>query len=347
MRKKSFTDQILCSQRALVIGHGGGGDVILTLPIARHLKRLGVDEVFIGGVSCQWWTPVGSPVVDRRGTAIIGPHVYSVEDLSNAEIVSPAIALARPDTNLNGRRPAEAVISEIVDFPVIILGLTRGSVGIVESIEQFMEAYEIDVLISIDVGSDSFYNGDQVRPAQSALVDFLVLSALLQIRRPVMFGLAGYGLDGELALEELEENVALVMRHNGFLGAYGLEPDDVTLMLKACEAYPDPIEYLIPRAALGEFGLRRIRTASPWGTIIRVTPLAAMILFFDPAVVVEHASKGAASLMQTSSLSEAESLYFDTLGQLPESRLVKFVDYLEPNVSTPDKLGNGIITREV
>jgi hypothetical protein len=326
--RPSLTELALRSERAMIIGNGGGGDIILTIPLANYLETLGLQEVYIGGVGCQWWTPSGQPVVEAQGAAILGPTVYPVEDLENATKVAQSVASVTSDSHLDGRYPAEAIISRLFPWPAFVVGLTDGVVGMVEGLLQVIRQYEIDLFISVDAGSDSFHTGDQVRPAQSALVDLMTLATLIQLPCSTVFALAGYGLDGELALEELDQNVSSVMKNGGFLGAYGLTQRDVQQMLRASEAYPDPIEYLIPRAAMGEFGLRRIRTASPWGTIVRVSPLAAILLFFDPTVLVECISRGALALMHTKSLTEAEGIYEKILGQLPESRLARYVDYL-------------------
>ena len=131
----------------------------------------------------------------------------------------------------------------------------------------------------------------------------------------------------EARLDELDERVGIVMREGGYLGAHGLTQRDVRDMLQAAETYPDPIEHWAPRAARGEFGTQCVNVGRPWGTVIHVTPLASVMMFFDPHTMVEHVSKGVKALTDTTSLTEAEDIYIDKLGQYPETRLKYVVNY--------------------
>jgi hypothetical protein len=126
----------------------------------------------------------------------------------------------------------------------------------------------------------------------------------------------------------LEERVAKAMQAGGYLGAYGITQRDAAQMLSACETYYDPIEHWAPRAARGEIGLKYLAVVSPWGRVARVTPHAATFMFFDPHVVVNEVSTGVKALMRTQSLSEAEQIFRDELGQFPETQAKYVVNYL-------------------
>jgi hypothetical protein len=58
-------------------------------------------------------------------------------------------------------------------------------------------------------------------------VDCMSVSMLLGLDCPVVFGLVGFGCDGEFPNEDSEANIATVMAAGGFLGAYGLTQADV------------------------------------------------------------------------------------------------------------------------
>ena len=98
-------------------------------------------------------------------------------------------------------------------------------------------------------------------------------------------------------------------------------------MERASEAYPDPIEPMSFRAARGEFGFRNVWTNGPYGTVVKVTPLASVMMLFDPDVLGEVCSTGIADLVQTESLEEAEEIYREKLGQFPESRMHHVIDF--------------------
>ena len=208
-------------------------------------------------------------------------------------------------------------------------GLLGGAAGLGESLKSFVEEKQIDLVVGVDIGSDSFHRGDEVQPAHTSLVDFMSLGALLALDCPIFYGVSGYGCDGEMQLSELDERVGVVMRNGGYLGAHGLTQADVKTMLHACEVYPDPVEPLAPLAATGELGLRRVNTHGPWGTPVQVTPAAAVMFFFDPRVMAETCSKGILALKDTTSLEEAERIFREDLGEYPESQLMPTIQFFK------------------
>jgi len=328
--RPSLTELALKSKRALIIGVGGGGDVIQSIPVANYLRLLGVEDIMVGGVGSAWWMPDGDPVSHDPTAMTYGPIVYDVAEMEHVEAWTPLIAGVNKNSHWRGRQPAEAVLAEMLPGQPFVAGLTGGAAGLRDDLNQLIRERNIDLVVGVDIGSDSFHDGKEVLGAQTSFIDFLAIAALTQLDVPVVYACAGYGADGEMALEELDERVGRVMAGGGFLGAIGLTQRDVPAMLDACALYPDPIEHYAALAARGQFGLKRVQTCTPWGIRIRITPLAAMILFFDPAVMVEHACTGVEALEQTRSIAEAERIYADELGELPETRLEAVIRFMRP-----------------
>ncbi|WP_269525983.1 DUF1152 domain-containing protein [Coraliomargarita parva] len=327
--KPSLLEVALKSKRGLILGLGGGGDVIQGIPVARLFQQLGFDEVYIGGVSCQWWMPDGKPQSDVFGTSILGPTIYDIHQLSDSELLAPEIRSVNSKSAIGTCQPAEAVLAESLPGTPFVASLRQGTAGLAASLKEFVEAKGIDIVVGVDIGSDSFHRGDEVQLAHTSLVDFMSIGALLDLPCPIFYGVSGYGCDGEMQLPELDERVGIVMKAGGYLGAHGLTQGDVASMLEACEAYPDPVEPLAPLAATGELGLRRVNTHGPWGTPVHVSPLAAVMMFFDPAIMAAEVSKGILALKNTTSLAEAERIFYEDLGELPESRLLPTVRYFK------------------
>ena len=326
--KPSLIDRILKSESAIIMGIGGGGDIIQGIPIANLMRKLGVKKVFMGGVSCQWWTPDGNPLANEWGSAVMGPTVYPVSDLQEAELVAPHFAFVNENSNYNGKRPCEARLASLIPADkVFVAGLSGGVIGLARSLNQFIAEERIDLFVGVDIGSDSFHDGNEASPAKTTLVDFISLGAITRLECPTVYGVSGYGCDGEMQLEELDERVSRVMQAGGYLGAHGLTQQDVLEMERASEAYPDPIEPMSFRAARGEFGFRNVWTNGPYGTVVKVTPLASVMMLFDPDVLGEVCSTGIADLVQTESLEEAEEIYREKLGQFPESRMHHVIDF--------------------
>lgn len=327
---ESLIELALRSSRALILGMGGGGDVIQTIPMTNHLRLLGIKEIIVGGVGCSWWTPDGKAISDESGICIVGPTTYDVEQLTPSEKWGPGIVGVNEKSSLSGgRRPVEAVLCDLLPGTPFVLSVLGGAVGMKEALGRVIAERKIDFVVAIDIGSDSFHDGREASKAHTSLVDFLSLAALIQLDVPVVYALTGYGADGEMQLEELDERVGRVMQAGGYLGASGITRRDAAEMKAACDRYLDPVEPISYRAAMGDLGLRNVSTHGPWGTVIRVTPLAATILHFDPRVIVEQASRGVLALKHTRSLAEAERIYRDNLGEIPETRLEPMIRFFQ------------------
>ena len=328
--KPSLIDLALRSRTAMVMGIGGGGDAIQGIPVANLLGKLGVEKIYLGGVACQWWTADGKPMADVWGSAVMGPTLYPVAELCKASLKAPQFAVVNRASHCRGRHPCEARLADLLKpKTTFIAGLTGGVAGLTDSLNQVIEEEGIDLFVGVDIGSDSFHDGTEACPAKTSMVDFMSLGAMTRLNCPAVYGVSGYGCDGEMQLEELDERVSRVMRAGGYLGAHGLTQADVLEMKRASAVYPDPVEPMSFRAARGEFGWKNVWTHGPFGTVVKVTPLAAVMLFFDPQVVVESCSTGVKLLRDTTSLTEVERIFKEQLGQYPESLMHPVIDFFK------------------
>lgn len=324
------------AKTVFVYGMGGGGDVIQTIPIRNYLQQLGVERVIIGGVTCQWWPP---PEFDPEPQApfplsasVWGPCYYALEEVENGRWMGSQALQVDGSARVGKRIPAEAQMAELFGVEAVLLSLRGGGQGFLAGLEAVIQEFAVDLVVGVDIGSDSIYSHtDEVRQPRTPLADFISLSGLYRCSVPSIYGLSGYGCDEELALEDLERNVGRVMRAGGFLGAYGLTQEDVADMERACHAMPDPVEKWPMEAAKGNLGLHRMRLSEPWGSLLRITPLQAMILFFDPKILVAAVNRIAAQVGETGSLAEAEATLAQA-GILPESYLQRYIQFLRPEL---------------
>ena len=323
--KPSLTEHALASKTAMIMGMGGGGDVILTVPLANHLRLLGVQTVYIGGVSSQWWNPAAGVSVRNF---ILGPKVYDVAALTNAQLWAPQVAQVTGASTFEGHRPAEAAVSEVVPWETFIGGLTLGVAGLRDSLNQVIAERKVDLFIGADIGAHTFHDGREASPPFTALVSFMSLSALIQLNCPAIYGFAGYTCDAEMEIEELDERVGRIMRAGGYLGAYGLSQQDVEDYLRASHAFPDPILPLVADAARGRLGLIKIPVMAPWGRRAYLTPSSTVYYFLDPQVMVQEVTRGAADLKDTRSMPEAERVYEEVIGLFPETRIKRAIDFV-------------------
>lgn len=323
--KPSLTELALRAKTAMVMGMGGGGDVILTVPIANYLSMLGVEKIYVGGVSSQWWNPSGGPKISNF---VIGPKVYDVSQLTDAEPWAPNVSKIKGSSTAEGHRPAEAAVSEVVPWETFIGGLSNGVVGLRDGLNQVIAERDVDLFVGADIGAHTFHDGNEVSPPFTSLVSFMTLSALIQLNCPAVYGFAGYTCDAEMEIEELDERVGRIMRAGGFLGAYGLSQKDVEDFLRASKAFPDPILPLVAQAAQGDLGLKKIPVMAPWGRRAYLTPISAIYLFLDPRIMVQEVTKGAEDLKETRSMAEAEQIYQDVIGLFPETRVKRVVNFV-------------------
>lgn len=324
MVKQSLQELAIGKKKALLLGVGGGGDIVQGIPVRNFLRLLGVEEIILGGISCQWW-PFAT---EGPYSYILAPTIYAVHDLANSRKLNDTAAIVNARSSVYGKRPAEAKVAEALACETVVLGVDQGARGVVQGLHKLIEHYGLELVVAMDVGSDSFFsNTDEVRHPRTPMGDSLSLAGLYQLELPVVYGLAGYGCDGEMELEDLERNVAKVMRAGGFLGAYGLTQQDVLDMEKACAAFPDPVEKWPYEAARGNLGLKNMKLMEAWGATVRLTPLTAVTLFFDLKTLVHVVATPVQTILNTTSLREAEEIFLQQ-GILPETRLPKTVNFL-------------------
>jgi hypothetical protein len=329
--RQSVSELARGARKVLLFGNGGGGDVIQAVPVANQLRQLGVEEVIFGGVSCAWQED-GVGVPTDSATVLVGAWAYPLEELTHTTRLGESLVEVSPETRLRGQMIGEVAVRTALDTRTVVIGLRGGVPRAVRDLQAFVEREGVDLVMSCDVGSDSFFNGREPHPAHTCLVDFMSLGVLTGLRGPTVFGLGGYGCDGELLPEDLERNVGVALRHGGFLGAFGVTQRDAVDMEAAFALYHDPIGTLVLRALKGEFGWTTVRTTGPWGHPVRVTPLATVTLFFDPHVLAEHVCVAVPQLAEAQSIEEAEVMYEEIFGLPPETRLVRVARMRAPQV---------------
>lgn len=312
------------AKSAVVIGNGGGGDCLVGLLAAGWLKRMGVERVALGGIACQWWTAPGE---DRPELVdVLGPDLYSIDDLDDIKRIHEHAAICTSDTHSHGRKPHESVLAEHINDETFVVSHRGGAQGAKDGLKAVVDYFAADLVIAMDVGSDTLSTGNEVRPTMTVLADHLTLAAVMSQDVPSVFCLSGFGADAELEIEELTENTGKVLAAGGLLGVFAPSKGEIEDLEAVQQKAFDPVGQLVVAAYRGDFGLHRVPTASPWGQVARMTPAAVPIWAFSPAVVVSAVAEHVTSILETTSLSEAESIYRD-LGRLPETLIAGRVDF--------------------
>jgi len=289
---KSFESLVRESKRVMVIGIGGGGDVVGTIPTSRYIRWLGIPTI-IGGLT--WERYVNDPE----------PGPRRMEEIVDIELLSPTVGLANEKTRTTkGIRFTEAAVAEFLKERTLLIDLNRGVQGVIDGLNEAIQKLGVNLFVGIDVGGDVLGDGSE-KGLHSMLADSMMLSAMANLEVTTVLGVLGCCTDGELTFEEFNKQLAKIAEHGGLLGARCLTPEDVEILEKVIpltKTEPSLLAVKAARGFRGEFvirgGYRRVM----------LTPMSAFTFYFDPRVVFEHISRVARDLVPTRSLDEANEI---------------------------------------
>ena len=287
---ESLEHQIKKSSRALVVGVGGGADIVGSIATRRFLEFANL-EVILGGV------PWEQPTIDPT------PGPRRLEEIENIRKLHERAWMANSRTRTRwGVRFAESRIAEILDEEVVLIDINGGTQGVVSGLKAAVDALKVDLLVGVDVGGDSLASGSEPG-LRSPLADAIMLGAFSLMQDEgysVIWSVFGFGSDGELSPKELEMALAKVALHGGLLGAWGLTPSIVDEMRQITERVPTEASALPVRCALGATGPVKVRDAT-----VYQTPITTLTFYLDPQVVRDTVSRLAARVLASTDLNEA------------------------------------------
>lgn len=261
-------------EHALVIGIGGGGDIVSTLPSGRLLELLGA-EVTLGGVT---WIPVPRDV---------RPGPRSMDELKHIERRQPRLASVSPDSEtIDGVSLPEASIADTVGNEVLVLDITAGVDPLVDSLDAYIAETGIDLVVGVDAGGDALAVGTEPG-IKSPLADAVGLAVLDGVSVDAILGVIGFGSDGELTHGELEEAISELAIEDALLGAWGINPRvrrEVETILERVETEASRIPIEVAR---GQLGPRTIRDGRRQ---VDTTPATPITYYFEPSAVIERST---------------------------------------------------------
>jgi hypothetical protein len=305
------------SKSALLVGCGGGGDILQTIPLMNFVRELGVQTVCLADIGVKWW--------EQYGEMAVGCEALSLDWLSPIQRIGEHAALIEPATQIisgrgTGEKLHEAVISAELGVPTATISLRGGLPGVRQGIEALIAHFKADLFITVDIGADSFFTGEETT-VMSPLVDAISLACATTLTIPALFALTGYGCDAEIPLAHLDRNVAKAMQNGGYLGAYGLSQQDVADVGRVLAHFPgEQVEIWPYEAARGNLGTHYCKQL--WA--MEVGPLTAVDLFFDPQVIADHVNPLPNAIRASTTLLEAEEIIMKH-GLFPETRLPQMI----------------------
>jgi hypothetical protein len=288
----SLEDIVRASKHALIIGVGGGGDVVGALAAARFLEFCGL-QFTLGGLS--WERNVYDPI----------PGPRKLSETNNVRALHPHAWLANPESQTSTGVPfAEARMAAVIKREVLLVDINGGVNGVVDGLEVAMKDLNADLLVGLDVGGDSLTEGYEPG-LRSPLADSIMLAAFAELEKRgqrTVWGVFGYGSDGELSVDEIEIALNKLAAANGLLGAWSLTAKIAAELEEVIKTVPTEASAIPLQCFRGAWGNNDIRRGERH---VKLTPLTALTFFVSTTKLYDTLARPAQALRHSSSLDEA------------------------------------------
>src|SRR5947209_10463767 len=144
-------EAVLSARKPLVLGIGGGGDVVGAFALAELLRRHSSAEPLLGGIAWERMPLDPHP----------GPR--TTQEIEYASEVAPGVLLARAETGVAGTdvRFSESRMAEFVGGEVLLIDIDCGPRRLASALAQALARLDRDLLVLLDVGGDVLARGDE------------------------------------------------------------------------------------------------------------------------------------------------------------------------------------------
>jgi hypothetical protein len=283
-------------RRVLVLGIGGGGDVVGSLALAREIEAAG-GEAELGGVAWERFS------IDPHHA---GPrpldHLSGIERLGDSDA-----ALCGPDGRTpEGARLAEAGVAAHLGRPTALIDVNGGPRRTADAIAAAAGRLDCDLVVLLDVGGDVLADGSEPGLA-SPLCDSVMLAAARHLPgEPGVLGCAfGSGCDGELTHAEVLRRVAHLGRAGAWLTTLSPPAHVAEEVVALAGDVPTEASLMAARCALGEIGPAAIRGGR---RTVELGPVGALAFIFDPLRAIGGPAPLADLVADAASLEEADEI---------------------------------------
>jgi len=281
------------SRRPLVLGIGGGGDVVGAFATAEACRLRGAEPV-VGGVTWE-----RRPIDPRPGPR-------SESEIERARRLGVGVLAASAGTRVreSGVIFAESRMAELLGEETVLVDATLGPAQLADGLAAAAASLGADLIVFVDVGGDALAHGDEPGLA-SPLCDAVLLATAARLAdgaAPVLGGIFGIGCDGELTPAEVLARLAEVGAAGGLAGARGLTPAVAQRLEQAVKAVPTEASAQALRCFRGEIGPTAIRQGR---RTVELSPAGALTFYFDPLAALRSAARLAAAVVDANDLDAA------------------------------------------
>lgn len=284
------------ARRPLVIGMGGGGDVVGALATAEHARRYDGADPVLGGITWER-RPIDPCPGPRRAS-----------EIADARTIAPSVLLATERTRVadSGVLFAESRMAGFLGAPTVLIDIHDGPAAIADGLAAAAVALECDLIVFIDVGGDVLAHGDEPG-LRSPLCDAIMLAAAERLRRagrPVLLGVFGTGCDAELTPDEVLERLGRVAAAGGLCGARGLTEPVAERLEAAVAVVPTEASAMGVSSFRGGRGPVAIRGGD---RTLELSAVASVTFYLDVGATVRAAGRLARAVAGARSLEQANA----------------------------------------
>lgn len=287
-------DQIAGSEHILIAGMGGGYDIFSGLPLFFELEALGYD-VHLANFSFS--DIAGLSDGEQLTDTLVGVSI----DVEGDFDYFPEYYLAEWFFNTRN------------EFVTIWCFEKTGARPLIRNYRALVDHLEIDCIILVDGGVDSLMHGDE--PNMGTLFEdtlsLLAVSELNHVSTRIVACL-GLGVEYEVGYPHLFENIAQLVKSDGFFGACSL-----TKQMEAYQQYEEAVLYVFDQqpkhpsvicasvisATRGEYGDYHLVKRTQ-GNELHISPLMSLFWFFD-MMTIAKANKLLPAMALTYSVDDA------------------------------------------
>ena len=268
------------SRRPLVIGIGGGGDVVGALATAEAARLHHDSRPVVGGVSWER-RPIDPAPGPRR-----------VDEIEGGRELSACVLAATAETRVraSGVVFAESHMAGFLGEETVLVDPNGGPAAVAHGLAEAAPALGADLIVFVDVGGDAIAHGGEPGLA-SPLCDAILLAAAARLAGggiPVLGGLFGVGCDGELTPAEVQARLAEIDAGGGLLGTAPLTEPVVERLEGAIERVPTEASAMALLAFRGRRGPTPIRGGR---RTVELTDAAAGTTYFDVPTALATAAR--------------------------------------------------------
>lgn len=259
--------------RSLLIGIGGGGDIVSTLPIGLYFESLGIKCIYSG-------------VVWERFRRDPKPGPRSVNELLNSRKISETLCYVNADTRIRTEKgltqPIVSIVSEYLGKEVVGVDITKPEV-LRSNLSEFVSNEEVDLVVGVDAGGDVLARGNEKRLV-SPLADSIMLYVLKNLPVRSLIAITGFGSDGELTRMELEKYLSEFIEMNAIVGCNIITKDVAEEVIDvALNSFTESSKVPVI-SAMGRFGFHEV-----WdGNKIFISTINALVFYLDAKAVYER-----------------------------------------------------------